>query len=85
VAFDGVDNFDKLLKTIDICGIIKTGNVKIKSVVFIEVTYKNHLTENPCVPGSIPGGATNKNKDLRCFFKSFLFFRIDYNFTTIPN
>ena len=39
-------------------------------------------TENPCVPSSILGGATNKNKGLRQIVNPFLVSEIDYNVTT---
>ncbi len=30
-------------------------------------------TENPCVPGSIPGGTTKKIEEVETFFQSFSF------------
>ena len=39
-------------------------------------------TENPCVPSSILGGATNKNKGLRQIVNPFLLSEIDYKVTT---
>jgi hypothetical protein len=41
-------------------------------------------TENPCVPSSILGGATNKNKGLRQKRDPFFMSDIDYNVTTKP-
>ncbi len=33
-------------------------------------------TENPCVPGSIPGGTTKQKKASECYSEAFLFLNL---------
>ena len=62
----------------------------VKYIIFIKFkTSRGALaqsveqrTENPCVPSSILGGATNDTKGLQGFVIPFLVSEIDYNVTT---